>query len=61
MAQREHIASARNMNNSDVDLCEFDGKTVLYYSWGNQEGVEFLAEAVYDGPMRQFLTGYFPK
>jgi hypothetical protein len=30
------------------------------YSWGNQQGVEHLAEAVYDGSLKQFLHGWFP-
>ena len=58
--QREHIAKAVNINNSDVDLCEFNGKTIIYYSWGNQQGVEFLAEAFYDGTLERFLKGFFP-
>lgn len=58
--EREHIASATNINNSDVDLCEFGGKTVITYSWGNQNGVEFLAEAVYEGTLANFLRGWFP-
>jgi hypothetical protein len=59
-AQREHIAGATNRNNSDVDLCEHEGRTVITYSWGNQLGVEFLAEAVHDGPLAQFLRAWFP-
>ncbi len=59
--ERERIATAVNLNNSDVDLCEFEGKTVIYYSWGNQQGVEHLAEAVYEGPMDEFLKGWFPE
>jgi hypothetical protein len=39
---------------------EFRGKTVLYYSWGNQQGTEFLAEAVYDGTLADFLRSFFP-
>ncbi|HPO17167.1 MAG TPA: hypothetical protein PLI09_27275, partial [Candidatus Hydrogenedentes bacterium] len=58
--ERQHIAGAKNINNSDVDFCEFQGKTVLYYSWGNQQGIEFLAEAYYDGSQDQFLNAYFP-
>jgi hypothetical protein len=58
--QRQAIAQARNLNNSDVDLCEYQGKTVLYYSWGNQQGQEFLAEAVYEGPLTDFLRRFFP-
>jgi len=47
-------------NNSDVDLCEFRGRTIITYSWGNQQGTEFLAEAVYDGSLASFLKGFFP-
>jgi hypothetical protein len=58
--QRKAIAQAKNINNSDVDLCEFKGKTIIYYSWGNQQGTEFLAEAVYEGMLANFLRSYFP-
>jgi hypothetical protein len=58
--QRQAVARARNVNNSDVDLCEFKGKTIIYYSWGNQQGTEFLAEAVYEGTLASFLRSYFP-
>jgi alpha-L-fucosidase len=58
---RARIAGAVNRNNSDVDLCEFRGQVVIYYSWGNQQGIEFLAEAVYDGSLRDFLLGFFPQ
>lgn len=59
-AQREKVAKAVDLNNSDVDLCEFRGKVFLNYSWGNQQGTEFLAEAVYDGTLASFLKGFFP-
>lgn len=59
--QRAHIAKAVNLNNSDVDLCEWKGKTMILYSWGDQKGVEFLAEAVYEGTEASFLKGFFPK
>jgi hypothetical protein len=58
--QRKAVAQAKDINNSDVDLCEFKGKTVIYYSWGNQQGKEFLAEAVYDGTLANFLRSFFP-
>lgn len=60
-ALRERIAHAVNLNNSDVDLCEYQGKVIIYYSWGNQQGIEHLAEAVYDGTLSQFLLGFFPE
>jgi hypothetical protein len=58
--QRAKIAGAVNLNNSDMDLCEFRGKTIITYSWGNQQGTEFLAEAVYDGSLASLLKGFFP-
>ncbi len=60
-AQRERIAKARNLNNSDLDLCEFQGKVVIYYSWGDQQGIEHLAEAVFDGTLEELLRGFFPQ
>ena len=58
--QREKIARAVDLNNSDMDLCEFKGRTIITYSWGNQQGTEFLGEAVYDGALASFLKGFFP-
>ena len=59
-AQRTAIAEARNINNSDIDFCEYNGKLIINYSWGNQQGTEFLAEAVFDGSLEEFLAGFFP-
>ena len=59
--QRARIAGAVDRNNSDLDFCEFGGKVAIFYSWGNQEGVEFLGRAEYEGSMEEFLRGFFPK
>lgn len=59
--QRQRIATAVNVNNSDIDLCEFEDRVVLYYSWGNQKGVEHLAQAVWPGTLGNFLERFFPK
>jgi alpha-L-fucosidase len=58
--RRNVIAHATDINNSDIDLCEYRGQTIIFYSWGNQQGREFLAEAMYDGSLASFLRGYFP-
>ncbi len=58
---QKRIAEAKDANNSDMDFCEFNGKTVITYSWGNQQGAEHLAEAEYDGTEANFLRGYFPE
>lgn len=59
--QRERIANAKNVNNSDFDMCEFGGELIINYSWGNQHGVEHLAEAVYHGTEEQFLKAWYPE
>jgi len=59
--ERKRIAGAVNINNSDVDLCEFEGKVIINYSWGNQQGIEHLAEAVYEGTLARFLRAWFPE
>ena len=59
--QRALISTAVNINNSDLDLCEHEGRTVINYSWGNQQGTEFLAGAVFEGGIEEFLTGFFPE
>jgi len=58
-AERKKIAGATNLNNSDMDLCEWRGRTVILYSWGNQQGVEFLAEASSPMPLASFLRAWF--
>ena len=58
--QRNEIKKAVNINNSDIDFCEFKGRVIINYAWGNQQGTEFLAEAVYQGTIEQFLGGWFP-
>jgi len=42
-----------------MEICEFLGRTIIYYSWGDQLGHEFLAEACYEGTMKEFLQGFF--
>jgi hypothetical protein len=58
---RRKIEEAENCNNSDIDFCEHNGSLIINYSWGNQRGVEFLAEASYEGTTEQFLKGWFPE
>jgi hypothetical protein len=54
------IATATDLNNSDIDFCEHEGQLLINYSWGNQQGTEFLAEATFPGTEKQFLRGWFP-
>lgn len=57
---QERIRNAVNLNNSDLDYCEYHGKLIINYSWGNQHGVEHLAEAVYPGTEAEFLESLYP-
>ncbi len=57
--QIEHIRGALNRNNSDIDYTEFDGQVVIYYSWGDQTGNEFLAKAFFRGTLDEFFAFYF--
>ncbi len=59
--ERKRIGEALDVNNSDLEMCEYLGRTIMYYSWGNQHGNEFLAEACYEGPMADLLRAYFPQ
>ena len=57
--QRRRIAAAININNSDIDFCEHEGRLIISYSWGDQHGIEHLAEAVYEGTLEEFLLGWY--
>jgi hypothetical protein len=63
--ERQKIARVANINNSDIDMCEYKGQVLIQYAWGDQselgDNIAVLAEAVYDGTMEQFLRGWFPE
>ena len=58
-AERELLAAGLNVNCSDLDLCEHLGKTRVFYANGDQMTYSFLCEAVYDGPLEEFLAAFF--
>ena len=58
--QQAYIEETENIKNADPDLCEWDSKTIIYYSWGIR-GRMFLAQAEYEGSLRSFFTGFFPE
>ena len=47
-----------NINCSDLDLCELEGKTRVWYANGDQMTYSFLCEAEYDGPLNEFLAAF---
>ena len=55
----DRIQTAYNINNSDIDMCDWNGKTYIMYLCGNQLGNYWAADAVYDGTVKEFLEGFF--
>ena len=55
----ELLRTGLNINCSDLDFFEYDGKTHIYYANGDQMHYSFLCEAVYDGPLDRFLEHFF--
>lgn len=48
-----------NINNSDIDFCEFEGKTYIFYANGDQMGHAFICAAEFDGSEEEFLRSFF--
>lgn len=48
-----------DVNCSDLDLCEFNNQTVMYFNWGEQHYDNGIALAVANMPLTQFLQGFF--
>ena len=48
------------INNSDVDIIEYKGKTYLYYATGDQATWATIRVAMYDGLMTTFFENHFP-
>ena len=53
------LKTGLNINNSDIDLFEYNGKTIIFYASGDQMSYSFLCEAEYDGPLNEFLKAFF--
>ena len=53
-------SDGEGINNSDVDLMEWEGKTYLYYATGDQATWGAVRVAQFDGTMKEFFTGAFP-
>lgn len=58
-ALKERIATAYNINNSDIDMCDWNGKVYINYLVGNQLGFYWMCEAESEGTVAEFLKSYF--
>lgn len=57
--QLEDIRTCFNINNSDIDMCDWNGKVYINYLCGNQLGNYWMAEAIAEGTVAEFLKSYF--
>lgn len=61
----EHIPApdlapeVRELSASDAELCEFGGKTIVYFNGGDQQGISDLQQAEFDGPPRALFESFF--
>ncbi|MEA3399938.1 MAG: hypothetical protein U9R79_01710 [Armatimonadota bacterium] len=53
-------STGEDINNSDIDFCEFHGRMVIYYAWGSQRGDEHLAHARYTGTLAEWIAECYP-
>jgi hypothetical protein len=53
-------SAGEGINNSDVDLLEYNGKTYVYYATGDQETWGTVRVAMYNGLEEEFFSEYFP-
>ncbi len=53
--------TGEGINNSDVDILEYRGRTYLYYATGDQETWGTVRIAMFDGSEKAFFESYFPK
>jgi hypothetical protein len=53
-------SAGEGVNNSDVDLFEYEGNTYLFYATGDQQSWGTVRVAMFGGPMRDFYEAYFP-
>lgn len=49
----------RELSASDAELCFFDGKTIVYFIGGDQQGISDLQQAEFDGPPEALLESFF--
>lgn len=52
-------AAKADICNSDIDFCEYQGRVIINYCWGNQKGDDHLAEAVFEGTLEEFMKGWY--
>ena len=61
-AEQGWAANTSNLNDSDPDLVEFEGKVLFVGNWGDQRTTPTnnLFQAVFDGTMEEFWASLYP-
>lgn len=54
-----HPPEVRECNASDVELCCFNGKTIIYFTGGDQHSCGDLQWGTYDGSMKELFEYFF--
>jgi hypothetical protein len=57
--QRRKLLQTADISNSDLDFCNWQGRTHILYLWGNQLGLHCMAEAEYNGSEQEMLESFF--
>lgn len=55
----ERFPGVKELSASDVEICEFNGQTLVYWISGNQQGASMQYCETFDGSMNTFLRGFF--
>ena len=55
----KQIPTGFNISNSDIDMCDYNGKIYMNYLVGNQLGFYYMAEAEVEGTVDAFIKSYF--
>lgn len=56
---RKKAEQTVNINVSDLDFCDFEGKLYATFSWGDQAGNEFLATGEADCTEKEFCLSFW--
>lgn len=56
----ERIPYGFYISHSDIDFCEYNGKVIIDYAIGNQQGVwSYNCRAIYHGTLQEMLENFF--
>lgn len=55
------LRTVQEINASDAELCEWQGKTLVYFNGGDQQSAGDLQRAEFDGPPRRLFESFFPQ